>query len=232
MPNYLDDVLARIPEERHADFLRVVHRFNIGPDSPDLIALVLQSEMLGLLIGEIRTETARVESAGASLPDTLRAAAVPIVESLADDITSKVVEGVRTNAKAAIIDILTRGIDAHQKIVTDLALEQSTAAKSLTSAAAKVVADSSAAVSQIEARAVTTASAFALAAKRLAGWSPLRIASVVLGAILLAGSFAFGLSWSKGDDALKCSVRVENVSSAYHLTTRQADLLHKQICGS
>jgi hypothetical protein len=77
---------------------------------------------------------------------------------------------------------------------------------------------------------MTTASAFALAAERLAGWSLLRIASVALGAIVVVGSFAFGLSWSKADDALKCLSRVQDISSAHHLTSRDGDMLRHEIC--
>jgi len=203
----------------------------LTPDSPEWTLAALG--IVGGAALQVRLEHAElsiVEALG-NFPEALRASAVPIVETLAGDIRQQTVEGVREDAKSAIINILSRAIDAHEKVITNLSMEQSAVAATLTTAAAKLVRDSSTAVSQIEVRALTTASAFAQAAERLRGWSPMRIATVALGAMLLAGSFAFGLALRGADDHSRCSFRADHLAAISKLTDRKAAVELQQICG-
>jgi hypothetical protein len=204
---------------------------HLTPDSPEWSLAALGIVGGAALQARLESAERSIVEALDNFPAALRVSAVPIVETLAGDIRQQTVEGVRKDAKSAIIDILTRAIDAHQTIVTDLVLEQTAATKSLTSAAVKAITDFSAAIKQIEVGTSATGSTFSQAAERLAGWSPLRITSISLGAILLAGSFTFGLSWSEADNARTCSARAAAVSSSYHLSARDGDVLRHDICG-
>lgn len=81
----LDQILARLPEERHRDFLRAVHALNVRPDSPDLVQAYLAIEALAPMLAEINYAKGDIIAG-------MRAAGTQIVKGLADDIVSQSVE--------------------------------------------------------------------------------------------------------------------------------------------
>ena len=72
--------------------------------------------------------------------------------------------------------------------------------------------------------------ALAKSAAKLRGWSPQRIATAALGAILAAGMFAAGWAVHSADVMLGCPSRVERITRSLHLTPHSADAVQDYIC--
>ena len=102
MSSILDQILERIPEERHRDFLRVVNLLNVRPDSPDLVQAYLATEAMAPVFVAMRSERSAIEKTAAQLPAALRGASAEIALAIADRVRDGVVAAVAEHAQEAI----------------------------------------------------------------------------------------------------------------------------------
>jgi hypothetical protein len=100
----LDRILARLPKERHQDFLHVVHDVNVRPDSPDFTQAYLAVEALSPMLDEIR-------KLASSFPDGMKAAA------------GEILRGIRPQLEAVVRDIATETGSAARNAVIGVVRE-------------------------------------------------------------------------------------------------------------
>ena len=201
------------------DLDRLNAELHLTPDAAEWVIAALTAIGTAGLSRDLQA----VERALVRLPDTLaealRAAAVPIVEGLAQD----TVGAIREDAKTALIDLLGKALDIHSTEVATLVRSQEAAAKTLTTAAQSAVAD-------INERAMTTGSVLTKTAARLAGWTTVRISYVAFGVILGAALLAIGFFGRIGGDLRACNVKVERLAIASHYTAHEQNLLRHAAC--
>jgi hypothetical protein len=184
------------------------------------------------MIAAVEAERARIETASATLPETMRAAAVPIVESLGDEIAERTVVAVREDARRAVVDVLASGMEAHAGSMDVLLTEHDKSTKALTAAAHKSASDASSSVQRLEARSMETASVLVRQAMAVSGWSPFRLSAIGLGAISVLVAFGIGLCSRMADDVLQCSVRVQHVAAISRWSPHETNDVRRAICDS
>ena len=216
---YLDAIIERLPPERREEYIRLVHRFNVPADSITLASIYLQTAALEAILDAVKRERHHVQDAAADLPDAMRASGAEIVRGLGDEIAKATTASIKSDT----VSMLQSAANIMAEHVGGLVEDVRQAAQDSTASVSADITAASSAMSQASA-------ALAKSAAKLRGWSPQRIATAALGAILAAGMFAAGYAVHSADVMVGCRSRVERITRSLHLTPHSANAVQDYIC--
>ena len=205
------------------DLDRLNAELRLTPDAAEWIIAALTAIGSAGLSRDLQAMERAIAHLPNSLTEAMRAAAGPIVEGLAADVRSQVVEAVREDAKATLIDLLGQALDIHATEVGNLVKSQDVSAKALTTAAQSAVAD-------VNKRAMTTGDVLMESAAKLAGWSTVRVSYVCFGIMLGGALLAIGFFGRIGGDLRECNVRVKRLAIISHYDAHAQNLLRHAAC--
>ena len=201
------------------DLDRLNAELHLTPDAAEWVIAALA------LIGTsaLQEDLHAVERRLVRLPETLesgmRASGAEIVRGLGHEIAAATTESIKMTSLPMLQQAATIMADHVAGLVED-------ARKATQDSAASVSADIAAASSAMS----QASAALAKGAAKVGGWTPQRIATAALGAILAAGMFAAGNVVHAADEVLQCPSRIEHVANRWHLNTRDRNALRNYVC--
>lgn len=194
---------------------RLNAELHLTPDAAEWVIAALAAVGTAALARDLQA----VERALGRLPDTLessmRASGSETVRGLGDEIATATTQAIRDDAVAllgrcaTVMEEHVAGLVQHGRSVSETAQSEIEASSRATTMAARSLTE---------------------AAVRVGGWTPARIASTALGAVLAATLYAAGAVTHPLDVYFGCGTRVDRVTHGLHLAQRQANAVRAYVC--